>query len=88
MKIKQAIIRANAMTDRALSYEVSCGPYWWLVAAIATGRRTPADLAGHKGEYRIPRSLPWHPRRERERERRLRALVARELSKAPTLAGG
>jgi hypothetical protein len=64
------------MTDVEVRDRVFGGEYWWLIAAIVRGRRTPADLAGRKSRYTIPSTFPWWPAREVTRARRLRAVLS------------
>jgi hypothetical protein len=76
MNVRRAATLVDGMTDVEVCDRVFGGEYWWLLAAMIRGRRTPADLAGRKSRYTIPRTLPWWPAREVTRERRLRAVLS------------
>ena len=76
MTVRHALALIDEMTDLEVSDRVFGGEYWWLLAAMIRGRRTPADLAGRKSRYTIPCTRPWWPAREVTRERRLRAVLS------------
>jgi hypothetical protein len=76
MNVSHAVALIDQMTDLEVSDRVFGGEYWWLIAALLRGRRTPPDLAGRKSRYTIPCTRPWWPAREVTRERRLRAVLS------------
>lgn len=86
-RLREAAETIARLSDRELRDLLCCGRSelgdYYLVAAIASGRRAPSDLAGRRPAYRVPISLPWHHRRERERERHcqrlLRGVTAEQL---------
>ena len=82
MTLRKAIETARGMDDYALRDAVFWGSWQYLLAAIALGRRAPADLAGRRSAYCIPRTLPWWGAALIRREQRLRALLPRAIELA------
>ena len=81
MNVRRAATLIDGMTDVEVCDHVTCGEYWWLIAALLRGRRTPPDLAGRRSRYTIPCTRPWWPAREVTRERRLRAVLSAHTAK-------